>query len=225
MLSCTFCAEAYCRKSSLARTFLPPTTHTAQALDERSNEEFPLRSAPRIKYLVSILCCFSTHQKLYRENEPESKLQAEEDYYFCADDSFRRNELDSPVPRLQQTAVDQVCKAQSSSDKQELPSISTESTATAVDQVCSPSDKQETSLSGTASTATPVDPVCSSCDTEFPSFKPYPLCGKSSPLSLLLCSSIRAYNCIPVPPACFHQQHPTQPLASLALQSNLKTIF
>jgi len=109
--------------------------------------------------------------------------------------------------------------------QQELPSQVPELQPTAVAQVCSPSDKQETSLSGTASTATPVDPVCSPRDTEFPSFKPYPLCGKSSPPSLLFCSTIRAYNCIPVSTACFQQQHPTQPLASLALQSNLKTIF
>ena len=69
---------------------------------------------------------------------------------------------------------------------------------------------QELPSTSTASTATAVDPVCKLRRHHiFPSFKPYPLwtlhrfqpyplCGKSSPPSLLLCSSIRAYNCIPV---------------------------
>jgi len=99
----------------------------------------------------------SKHKQLYRSKRQDYSLHG-----FSFESSFATQELDSRVPRLQQTAVDQVC---SSSDKQELPSISTASTATAVDQVCSSSDKQETSLSGTASTATPVDPVCSSRDT------------------------------------------------------------
>jgi len=86
----------------------------------------------------------------------------------------RRNELDPQVPRLQQTAADKVCKAQSSSDKQELPSISAASTATAAAQVCKLRRHHV-----------------------FPSFKPYPLwtlhrfqpyplCGKSSPPSTTL---------------------------------------
>ena len=72
------------------------TTCTTQALVERSNEEFPLRSAPRIKYLVSILYCFSTHQKLYRENERESKLHRRE---ISSIDSFRIDARDLPSQR------------------------------------------------------------------------------------------------------------------------------
>jgi len=63
---------------------------------------------------------------------------------------FHRNELDSPVPRLQSTAVDQVC---SSSDKQELPLPSTKATAYCSSQVCS---------SGDTRTSTP-DQIYSNC--------------------------------------------------------------
>ena len=77
---------------------------------------------------------------------------------------------------------------------------------------------------------TAVDQDCSSRAFQAPLQTPSlvdatPLPGKSSPPSLLFCSPVRAYNCIPVSPACFQQQHPTQPLASLTLQSHLKTIF
>jgi len=53
------------------------TASTAAAVAQvcASNEEFRLRSAPHIKYLVSILYCFSTHQTLYRQNGQEAKLQ------------------------------------------------------------------------------------------------------------------------------------------------------
>ena len=180
---------------------------------------------------MSILYCFNTHQTLYRPNR--------HDYFSSPSSSAAQRTsilqykatADCSRPSLQLLAPWRQARTSLSG---------TASTVTAVDQVCSSLDKQKLPLHGTKSTATAVDQVCSSraIQEPLPRAPSHPiLCGLYTPSNPILCvanqahhpqlhcSTIRAYNCNPVSPACFQKQHPTQHLAHLTLQSHLKTIF
>jgi len=109
------------------------TTYTTQVLQRRISPPFSsvqlcASSIWCRSYtpLVPIRSCIGRIEKNRRERS-----------FTRTEFSFATQELAPPVPRLQSTAVDQVC---SPSDKQELPLPSTKATAHSSSQVCSSSD-------------------------------------------------------------------------------------
>jgi len=133
----------------------------------------------------------------------------------------------STVPKLQPTAV----------DKQELPAQVPELQPTAVAQVCKLPRQARTSIHQYC-----LYSNCSRSSLQAPTTifsqasSPIP-CGRYTASNPILCVANQAhhpyYFALPsepttasqLSPVCFQQQHSPQPLASLALQSNLKTIF
>jgi len=142
---CTFCTRAY-RDIFPRPELFSKLLHTA--LKYLAND--PTKKKPSVQLCASsnscqpysgsvlISSCINRSDETTRSTSLPSTASTVD-----AIDLSSRNELAPQVPRLQQTAVDQVC---SSSDKQDLPLPSTKATAHCSSQVCSSRDTRTSSL-------------------------------------------------------------------------------